>query len=47
MTKDELERLIVFLESKMCGPCRRDEPKLEHGGCVEAWALIEIASRDL
>lgn len=40
-TEQEKERLITFLEKKMCGPCRRDGAVAEHEGCVEAEELIE------
>lgn len=47
MTKEDRERLIAFLESKMCRPCLRGRPIPEHPGCVEAAALIGIVRRDL
>ena len=45
MTADEQERLIRFLQSKMCRPCLKDGADSEHSGCVEAQALIEIVQR--
>lgn len=45
LTRGEKERLISFLERKMCGPCRRDGAASNHPGCVEAEELIDIVER--
>lgn len=46
MTAGERQRLITFLENKMCGPCRKYGANPEHEGCVEATELIEIVARE-
>jgi hypothetical protein len=46
MTGAEKDRLIAFLEKKMCRPCLREGAAVGHDGCVEAEALIAIVSRD-
>ena len=46
VTHAERERLVAFLRSKQCGPCRRGDAKREHPGCVEAEELIEIVEKD-
>jgi hypothetical protein len=45
MTNGERDRLIEFLQKKMCGPCRRDGPTSDHEGCLEAHEL-KIVERD-
>jgi hypothetical protein len=45
VTDAERDRLVAFLQSKQCGPCRRGDAKLDHGGCVEAEELIKIVER--
>jgi hypothetical protein len=45
MTHSELERLIRYLNSKLCTPCRNGTPT--HTGCREALELIDVAERDL
>lgn len=42
MKAEEQDRLVAFLRSKMCGPCRRDGASADHPGCVEAEQLIAI-----
>lgn len=46
MTADEIDRLITFLRTKMCRPCRDGTPNPEHHGCCEASELIETMRRD-
>ena len=45
MTPEQKDRLVTFLQKKMCGPCRRDGADADHEGCVEAEALIVIVER--
>jgi hypothetical protein len=45
VTDAETERLVAFLRSKQCGPCRRGEATSDHAGCVEAEDLIGIVER--
>jgi hypothetical protein len=42
MTSEERERLIEYLQRKMCKPCRESEHGGEHAGCQEALELIAI-----
>lgn len=47
MTPEQRDRLIAFLQNKMCGPCRRGDVDPAHQGCVEAAELIEIVESEL
>lgn len=40
------QRLITFLEKKMCRPCLRDGAAPGHDGCVEAEELIALVQAD-
>lgn len=42
MKSKDKERIVSFLNKKMCGPCRRDGANPDHPACVEAAELIEI-----
>jgi hypothetical protein len=42
MTPEERERLIEYLQRKMCKPCRESQHSAEHAGCQEALELIAI-----
>lgn len=45
LTNNDKDRLVAFLENKMCRAGLRDGADRGHEGCVEAEALIEIVSR--
>lgn len=46
MTPDERNRLISFLQKKMCAPCRQQGANPEHPGCLEAQELLEIVESE-
>jgi hypothetical protein len=46
VNESDRQRIIEFMERKMCGPCRRADLNPSHDGCVEAATLIEILNDD-
>jgi len=42
MTDEERNRLLEFLEKKLCGPCRREGAAVDHPACKEAEDLMTI-----
>jgi hypothetical protein len=47
MTRHEQKRLLAFLKTKQCAPCRRGNLDPTRSGCLEAEDLVDVIANEV